>query len=119
MRTKKAKHNGTAKRNGTPKAVASSDILTLEEAAAFLRVQAFELQGDAFAGLVPAKLVGGHWRFSKTAFLTWLQTPSEGMKMSGKEKLLAIAGLWKDDPTVDAMMADIDRQRGERVAAED
>ena len=106
---------GTAKRNGTPKAAESSDILTLEEAAAFLRVQASALQADALAGRVPSRFVAGEWRFSKSAFLTWLQTPAESTskkpRPGSKEAVLSVAGLWKDDPTVDDMIRDIYEQR--------
>jgi hypothetical protein len=110
--------NGTAKRNGTPKAAETPDILTLEEAAAFLRVPAKGLKKDAADGHVPCKLVAGEFRFSKEKLLAWLSTPAE-RKQSGKEWLQSIFGLWKDDPTVDAMMADIERRRSLNTVAGD
>jgi excisionase family DNA binding protein len=109
MGTKTAK-NGTAKRNGVPKAVVDSDILTLEEAAAFLRVPAKGLQKDAADGHIPSKLVAGEFRFSKEQLRAWLGTPSE-RKQTDKEWLQSIFGLWKDDPTVDEMMREIERRR--------
>ena len=110
MGTKTAK-NGTAKRNGTPKAAVDTDILTLEEAAAFLRVPAKGLQKDAADGHVPSKVVAGEFRFSKTQLQAWLGTPCEKRGKSAKEQLMAVFGSWKDDPTVDAMMAEIERRR--------
>lgn len=117
MGTKTAK-NGTAKRNGMPKAAESPDILTLEEAAAFLRVPAKGLQKDAADGHVPCRLIAGEWRFSKTNLLAWLSTPNKP-RPGSKEAVLRVMGAWKDDPTVDAMMEEIDRLRGERVATEE
>ena len=113
MGTKTAKI-GTAKRNGTPKAAESSDILTLEEAAAFLGVQASSLQSEAIGGRVPGQVILGEWRFLKSALMEWLKTPAKPRRPGSKEAVLALAGLWKDDPTVDAMMEEIDRLRGER-----
>ena len=110
MGTKTAKI-GTAKRNGTPKVAESSDILTLEEAAAFLRVPAKGLEKDAAEGRVPCKLVAGEFRFSKVVLREWLSTPCEKKRKSAQEQLMAIFGHWKDDPTVDAMMAEIERRR--------
>lgn len=120
MATKTAKRNGSAKRNGTavqngtPKAVVDSDILTLVEAAAFLRVRESSLQSEAVGGRVPGQVILGEWRFSKSALAEWLKTPAKPRRPGRKEAVLALAGLWKDDPSVDAMMEEIDRLRGER-----
>ena len=48
------------------------DILTLEEAAALLRVSADALRADAEKGTMPVRLIAGEWRFSPQAILTWL-----------------------------------------------
>ncbi len=60
--------------NGTPPAPAA-EVLTLAEAAAFLRVPADALRGDAAAGRVPGRLVGGDWRFHRAGLLDWLSRP--------------------------------------------
>jgi hypothetical protein len=98
-----------AERNGPPPA-SNSEILTLAEAASFLRVPEKGLEADAVAGRVPARLVAGEWRFSRDALLEWLRQPETKPK-SSKERLLALAGMWKDDPTVDEMVEEIYRQR--------
>ncbi len=48
------------------------EVLTLEEAAALLRVDASELGAAASAGGVPGQRLGESWRFSKPALMAWL-----------------------------------------------
>jgi hypothetical protein len=55
--------------NGT---AAPPEVLTLPEAAAFLRVPEAGLKADADAGRVPGRLVAGEWRFVKATLLAWL-----------------------------------------------
>lgn len=49
-------------------------VLTLSEAAAFLRVTEEGLKKDADAGLLPGRKVGGEWRFVKAALVEWLSS---------------------------------------------
>jgi excisionase family DNA binding protein len=107
MATKSTKNPPT---NGQPMTSASLDILTLQEAAEFLRVSAEDLSKDASEGHVPARRVAGEWRFSRSALLAWLNAPTP-QPTSGRDQLLALAGIWKDDPTVDDMIKDIYRRR--------
>jgi hypothetical protein len=110
--TKKAELNGQLTSPG-------GEILTLAEAAGFLRVSVEALKTDAINGRVPCRLVGGEWRFSRVALLCWLShlepkyDTSEpiGQLISSKEQMRAFIGMWKDDPTVDAMVEEIYRQR--------
>jgi excisionase family DNA binding protein len=60
---------------GKPKAKAAGDVLTLAEAAAFLRVPEDGLRRDADAGRVPGRKVAGEWRFGRAALLEWLSRP--------------------------------------------
>lgn len=46
-------------------------IMTLREAAAYLRISANRLRALAEEGSVPAFLVEGHWRFSKQSVDEW------------------------------------------------
>jgi excisionase family DNA binding protein len=48
------------------------EILTLDEAAAMLRVPAADVIALAEAGDVPARRVGDQWRFARRAILSWL-----------------------------------------------
>lgn len=55
------------------------DVLTLEEAAAMLRVPAGELGAAVSAGDVPGRRIGAEWRFARAALLAWLgdQVPGD------------------------------------------
>ncbi|HEY5318312.1 MAG TPA: helix-turn-helix domain-containing protein [Solirubrobacteraceae bacterium] len=48
------------------------DVLTAPEAAALLRVEEDELLAAAARGELPGRAIGGAWRFSRSALLTWL-----------------------------------------------
>jgi hypothetical protein len=116
--TRKSRPSKKAELNGPPP-ISGGDILTLAEAAVFLRVSVDGLKADAVKGKVPSRLVAGEWRFSRTGLLSWLgqfettQYPAglEPEQRYSKERILALSGIWKDDPTVDAMVEEIYRQR--------
>lgn len=116
--TTKASKTPKAGQNGVPLAT-GGEILTLAEAAAFLRVSEDGLKADAASGRVPGRLVAGEWRFSRVALLGWLSqfetklvsNELELKPKSSKEQMRALIGLWKDDPSVDAMIEEIYRER--------
>jgi excisionase family DNA binding protein len=56
----------------TPAPPPAGEVLTLEEAAALLRVDVEALRDWAEAGDVPGRRLGGQWRFSRGALLDWL-----------------------------------------------
>lgn len=70
-RTKRPKAAPAPEANGTMPA----EVLTLAEAAAWLRVPEAGLTADAVAGRIPARLVAGEWRFNKPALVAWLSQP--------------------------------------------
>jgi hypothetical protein len=53
----------------------TGEILTLADAAAFLRVSESGLKVDAAAGRVPGRFVAGEWRFVKGTLFAWLSQP--------------------------------------------
>ncbi len=87
----------------------SVDVLTLSEAAAYLRVSEEDVLGAIGPQGLPARLIGGEWRFFKPAVQEWLQASP---RPSSKEALLSHAGAWKDDPDLDEMLDETYRQRG-------
>lgn len=91
------------------------EVLTLGEAAAYLRVREADVVRMVGPHGLPGRLVGSEWRFSRMALEQWLRTPPAP---SSKESLLALAGAWKDDPHVDDMLAEIYRQRGRPMTEE-
>jgi hypothetical protein len=58
---------------------------------------------------LPGRLIGPEWRFARAAVQEWLRTPPQP---SSRESLLALAGVWKDDPDVDDILEEIYRRRG-------
>jgi Helix-turn-helix domain len=51
---------------------ADDEVLTLEEAAALLRVPLAAFRARALAGDLPGRAFEGEWRFSRAALLGWL-----------------------------------------------
>jgi excisionase family DNA binding protein len=48
------------------------DILTLQEAAEFLRVPPLTMQRQVKAGRVPGRRIGKEWRFSRSVLIKWM-----------------------------------------------
>ncbi len=72
--TKKPKAPATKPAPDANGAVAS-EVMTLAEAAGWLRVSESGLKADTIAGRVPARFVAGEWRFNKAALVAWLSQP--------------------------------------------
>ena len=89
------------------------EVLTLAEAAAYLRVTEEEIEELAARGEFPGRVIRGQWRFLKAAVQDWLRSaPSQ------KEKLMQVAGAWKDDPYLDEMLEKIYKDRGRPMLEE-
>ncbi len=54
------------------------EVLTLEEAAAYLRVHPRTLRLKASAGLIPGAKIGRVWRFHKQQLEQWIQQAAAG-----------------------------------------
>ena len=91
------------------------EVLTLAEAAAYLKVPEADVVRMVGPRGLPGRLIGSEWRFSRTALDHWLRTPPEP---STKESLLALTGAWKDDPHAEEMLNKIYRQRGRPMTEE-
>lgn len=99
--------------NGIPH---HADVLTLSEAAAYLRLSEDQLLRAVREQGLPCRRLGADWRFLKTAVQDWLSASPQ--QMSNKDAWLALAGVWQDDPLVDAELRETHRRRG-RQATED
>jgi excisionase family DNA binding protein len=53
------------------------DVLTLDEAAALLRVDTVTLQTEIERGGIPARQIGTEWRFSGNGLIDWLEHKSD------------------------------------------
>lgn len=54
-----------------------AEVMTIEEAAALLRVDPSALRQSAARGEVPARQISGKWRLSRSALLAWLAAETE------------------------------------------
>ena len=102
--------------NGTP--TIWPEVLTLEEAAAFLKVSEEVIQDAIQRGDLPGMRFGSELRFSREALLQRLSKPlamsNNALEMTAAEtheRIRSLIGVWKDDPTIDAMMTQIDKDR--------
>jgi excisionase family DNA binding protein len=93
----------------------TGDVLTLAEAAAYLRVSEEELLRLVRGAGLPGRQAGEGWRFLKAAIQDWLRAMP--VKPS-KEALLARVGSWKDDPDLDDMLKEIYKNRGRPMTEE-
>ena len=104
---KPTSHNSPDSANGVP------EVLTLYEAAAFLRVSEATIRSMAQRGELPGRQIKQEWRFLKSALQDWLRsTPQQ----TGKAAFLALAGTWKSDPDIDEIVHQALRRRGRKVS---
>jgi excisionase family DNA binding protein len=99
-RTKKPKN--VPPRHSIP---TGGEVLTLPEAAAYLRVAENQLAELAARQEIPGRQIAGKWRFLKTALANWLATPA------GRGFWETQFGALKEDPYLEEMLRDIYRQR--------
>jgi excisionase family DNA binding protein len=91
----------------------SAEVLTLPEAAAYLRVSEKDILKLATKDDLPGRRIGSDWRFLKQALADWLHAPSP------RGRLLRHAGAAKDDPYLNEMLEQIYRQRGRPMIGDD
>jgi hypothetical protein len=85
------------------------DVLTLEEASAYLRLPTQTLVHQAMLGNIPGRKIQDDWRFLKVAIDDWLRSKS------GRAILLQQSGTLADDDTLAQLRATIyhSRERSE------
>jgi len=86
--------------------VERSEVLTLEGAAAFLRVSEDAVLRLVVQQMLPGRQIDGEWRFLRTALADWLR------QRSGKALLLSQVGALADDDSLAELRAAIYAQRG-------
>lgn len=128
--------SGTGPVNGQPRS-ADTEVMTLAEAAAFLRVPESGLRADADAGRLPGRLIAGEWRFVKGALLNWLANAGGDHRAPAGEGgppkvilksvpasrdlnqgFLNSIGAFADDPTLEPMVEQIYRDRKRKPIGE-
>ncbi len=99
--------NGLPTPPGVPTPV--TDVLTLSEAAAYLRVSEIEVKRLIQDQSLPGRFLGTEWRFLKSAIQDWLKTPPV---RGSREAVLSACGAWENDPYVDEELKEIYKKRG-------
>jgi excisionase family DNA binding protein len=89
------------------------DVLTLEEAASYLRLSRETLEREAAQGHIPGRRIEDSWRFLKAAIDDWLRSHDS------RTLLLQQAGALADDEYLAELRASIYTQRGRPEADED
>jgi excisionase family DNA binding protein len=90
----------------------TGEVLTLAEAAAYLRLPEDKVVQLVSGQGLPGRLAGLEWRFLKSAVQAWLSAPPPRYT---KEAQLALAGVWEDDPDLEDMVEEIYRRRGRPI----
>ena len=86
--------------------VLTAGVLTIEEAAAHLRTSVDAIKEQVESGEIPARRMGNSWRFSRSAPDQWLQP------QNSRSTLLAQAGLFAGDSSLDEILAELYQRRG-------
>jgi hypothetical protein len=86
--------------------VETNDVLTLEEAAAFLRVPEESVLRLSANEELPGKCIDGQWRFLRAGLADWL------CRKSGKAILLSQVGALADDESLPELRKFIYAKRG-------
>ena len=95
--------------NGPP-----GEVLTLAEAAAYLRLPETEVVGLVHSQGLPGRFLVGEWRFLKAAIQQWLATGSPTPE-TRKAAQLAAAGAFRDDPDLIGACEEAYRRRGRPI----
>jgi excisionase family DNA binding protein len=93
-----------------------TEVLTLAEAAAYLRVPETEVILLVQQHDLPGRLIGAEWRFLKLALQDWLRTPPPP---GSKEAVLSVAGAWKNDPYLEEELNEIYKRRGRSMTEDE
>jgi hypothetical protein len=89
----------------------AGEVLTLAEAAAYLRLPEGDVIGAVTTQGLPGRMVAGEWRFFKAAIQQWLSVSQPTAEMR-KAAQLALAGSGKDDPDLFRILEEAMRRRG-------
>jgi excisionase family DNA binding protein len=92
-------------------------VLTLAEAAVYLRLPEADVIRLVDEQALPARRLGDEWRFLKEAIRDWMRTGTS--PKSNKEAWMTLAGVWKNDPHLEEVLQEIHKQRGRPTTADE
>ena len=93
--------------------VPAPEVLTLAEAAAFLRVAEDAVRAELESGRLGGRELAGEWRVGRAAILHWLEAPAPRPPLTGAElaehakAVKAKHGFTETDDEVEAFIAEI------------
>jgi excisionase family DNA binding protein len=88
--------------------VSECEVLTLTEAAAYLRVTESAVRQMLNRQAIPGQKVGSEWRFLKIALQDWLRSPPSHGEQGFWETQ---AGAFRDDPMLEEIAREAYRKR--------
>ena len=86
----------------------TDEVLTLEEAASFLRLSPREVRELAKESKIPGRFAFRKWRFLKSALKDWLHTPN------WRHVALSQEGALADDENGEEFLESVYKSRGRR-----
>jgi excisionase family DNA binding protein len=96
----------TTRKKRTKTNLTAPDVMTLAEAARFLKLPAKTVEQLALNDGLPGRKIGKEWRFLRSAIEEWL------VHRSGyRRSILEQAGMFADDPTFEEFQKLIERNR--------
>jgi excisionase family DNA binding protein len=99
---------------GKPKSAATDQVLTLAEAAEYLRVPEEQVVHFIDNEGLPARKAGTDWRLLKEAIHDWLRHAPRP-----KKGIWASIGTFKDDPQLEEIVKEAHRRRGRPITEDD
>jgi excisionase family DNA binding protein len=92
------------------------EVLTLADAAAYLRVSEEDVLRLTREQGLPGRQIGQEWRFLKAAIEDWLRAPET--RPPGLDFWQTQLGAFKDDPHLEEMLREIYDKRGRPMTEE-
>ena len=109
-RTKKPQPRSMPARPVTSVNGTAREVLTLAEAATYLRLPEAEVVGLVHSQGLPGRCIAGKWRFLKAAIQHWLSSTSLNSDRR-RAAILELSGKYKDDPELEQIVEDAYRRR--------
>jgi excisionase family DNA binding protein len=116
-RTKSKREESATTPKGAATLEPNSDVLTLSEAAAYLKMAEADVLRWVEEQALPARRLGNEWRFLKSAIQQWLATGTPTWE-TRKAAILELAGKYRDDSDLEQIVAEAYRQRGRPTGEE-
>ena len=92
----------------------SGEVLTLAEAATYLRLPETEVADLVHSQGLPGRCIAGDWRFLRAVIQHWLATASPTWEPR-KSAILELSGKYMDDPDLEGIVEEAYRRRGRPI----